>query len=144
MVETFLKNCPRNLKLPYCLCIYAANHHSSLHCFPLHLSQNIFGAQFRLNTKADRLFQWQTKQYLVLSEFTGKKGTCSATNLLRHCQPYQKTMAMFRFMSDHVNLKESLKNKKGYSVTRGISFLVIPSFTLCILTFSSYPKRKLM
>lgn len=139
-----MKNFPRNLKLPPCLCIYAANHHSSPHFSLLHLFQNIFGAEFRLNTKADRLFQWQTKQYLVLSEFTDKKGTCSATNLLRHCQSYQKTTGMFRFTSDHVNLKESLKNRKGYLVTYGISFLVIPSFTLCILTFSSYPERKLM
>lgn len=80
----------------------------------------------------------------VFSKFSDKKGTCSATNLPRHCQSHQKTTGMFRFMSDHVNLKESLKSRKGYSVAYGISFLVIPSFTLCILTFSSYPKRKLM
>lgn len=144
MLDTCLKTCPRNPNLPYCLCIYAAKHHSSLHSCPLHPFQNIFGVQFRQNTRADRLFQWQTKQYLVGGEFTDKKGTCSATNLPRHCQSYQQNMGMFRFTSDHVNLKESLKNRKGYLVTYRISFLVIPSFTLCILTFSSYPRRKLM
>lgn len=32
-------------------------------------------------------------------------------------------MGMFVFTSDHVNLKESDKNRKGYLVTYGISFL---------------------
>lgn len=91
--------------------------------FPLHLIQNIFGIEFRLNKKADRVFQWQTKQYLVLTEFTDKKGTCSVTNLIISCQSCQKSMGRFMFTSDHANLKESHKNRKGYLVTYGISFL---------------------
>lgn len=32
-------------------------------------------------------------------------------------------MGMFMFTTDHVNLKESYKNRKGYLVTYRISFL---------------------
>jgi len=54
-------------------------------------------------------------------------------------------MGMFMFTSDHVNLKEAHKNRKGYLVTYGISSLIgISSSTLCFLTFFSCPKRKPM